>query len=136
MTDWTTLCAKFTPQEMIQIIDFQKDFGLNTSQMLRRSLIAVITLFKIQNLVGKDSPYMQFLTPVVTAIAEEIDEKRIESKVNEISQTVDPKLLKELDKEIAILQENLAYFQKHAKRGAPKKKTGKRGRPSKKDTSL
>ncbi len=134
MTEWKSLVAKFTSEEIEIIKQFQKQLDLNENQFIRASVMMMV--FFVRSLIkfiesGVDKEFDREYKKIRKEI----------SKYPELKEKVFPfldKMTKSFDQAIAqIIKENepeIKKFTKKRKLGRPKSRKKKRGRP--KDTGI
>lgn len=136
MAEWHTIRGRFTSEQLERINQYQKKYGLNDNQFLRKS---------VEALLGVDFINKSFM-PCLNLLLHDVKKYREELKSNaedleKFDQFMEEILRRFADSETLAFQNNIRpiipafnTFKKFRKRGAPKK-VRKRGKPSRKDMS-
>src|SRR2546427_5113856 len=129
MSDWRNLSARFTEEEMKVIEQVQKVYKWNRSQLVRASVRTSISVLLANALtMNEKSPLVQAMLPILKKMFPEEKRNEIEQGIEKIK-AENPELVKKAEEDAKILSESMKPFETHNRRGAPKRKAGKRGRP-------
>lgn len=132
MTKWYPLCAKFSEKEKEAIEKFKKRYNIKTdSQLLHKAVKNTIGI----DLVKLDFPepvevFMKFMHDYESTISSSKKrEEFIKFAFNWIQPWFTEWRNKRLNDISHLHDSDVNAFRYHARRGAPKRKTGKRGKP-------
>ena len=128
MTNWTTLCAKFSEDEVKIIKILAKKFNVSKSKIIRYSVATQANAILFQALLQDEkSPLFKAYAPIVKKIFSKKRMKEIENEIEKLGKR--PKIIKQAEEDAEIIYRTVKIFKEHKKRGKPKKPKKRRGRP-------
>jgi len=133
MTEWQTLSARFTDEEMKIIRQAQAKQGITDNQLIRQAVHLAIGMLSVKDAL--EEPNLSFFHSYAKEVKKIMNspkyQKMMETMTKEIATKYKEEQIKQFEKEVKHLTYGIDVFNKKRKRG-PKPIKRKVGRP--KDT--
>lgn len=136
-TNWNTICTKFTDDELRIIDQACIKYKTNRSKLIQRLVTLGLKIEEFSEIINApNSALAKSMSPIVKTMFNKKAIQKLEKETERKLSKIKPKIKQKAIDDVKNLNHKFQTFEKHNPVGAPSQKHGKRGKPSRKDTSL